>query len=148
MSYDVAQFRDLIERTLIRLDPDLAAPVAIDLLLGTAAQESGFGRYMKQLNGPALGAFQMEPATFEWLQVKYDDKYPELVGRYAKEMEWDLRLAIVMARLRYRAVPLPLPDGGIETLAAYYKRHFNTPLGKATEEEFMANYRKYGLAVV
>jgi len=145
VSYDVAQLRDLIERTLIDFDAQLAHPTAIDLLLGTAAQESGFGKYLKQIKGPAVGAFQMEPATFEWLRVKYEDKYPELKHRTAKDMEWDLKLAIVMARLRYRAVPLDLPEGGIEHLAAYWKRHYNTPLGAGTVEEFIANSRRFGL---
>lgn len=145
MSYDVKQFRDLIERTLASIDPVLATPVAVNLLLGTAAQESSLGRYLRQIHGPAVGAFQMEPATFEWLQAKYEDKYPEILGRSAQDMEWDLRLAIIMARLRYRAIPLALPAGDIATLAAYWKRHYNTPLGAGTVEEFEANYRRFGI---
>jgi hypothetical protein len=146
MGYDVKQFRDLIERTLTSFAPSMATKVAVDLLLGTAAQESAFGRYLRQLHGPAVGAFQMEPATFEWLQAKYSDRYPEIDGRTPEEMEWDLRLAIIMARLRYRAVPLELPEGDVETLAAYWKRHYNTPLGRGTTEEYIANYRRFGIA--
>jgi len=145
MSYDVTQFRGLIKRTLTAFDPAMATPVAVNLLLGTAAQESAFGRYLQQVHGPAVGAFQMEPATFEWLREKYDAKYPELIHRQADEMEWDLRLAIIMARLRYRAIPLALPEGDVVALAAYWKQHYNTPLGAGTPEEYIANYQRFGL---
>ena len=145
MSYDVKQFRDLIERTLTAFAPSMATPVAVNLLLGTAAQESSLGRYLRQVHGPAVGAFQMEPATFGWLQAKYSDRYPEIAGRSADEMEWDLKLAIIMARLRYRAVPLALPEGDVESLAATWKRDYNTRVGKGTVEEYIANYRRFGI---
>ena len=56
--------RDIIEPVLSRLHA--ASPAARALLLGTAAQESAMGRYIRQLRGgPALGIFQMEPATHD-----------------------------------------------------------------------------------
>ena len=72
MGYDRDQFEDLIKRVL-RGQNLPRKQSAIDLLLGTAAQESAFGTYLRQVNGPALGAFQMEPATFKsvkaWAQI-------------------------------------------------------------------------------
>ena len=42
---------------------DLWSPAAEDLVLGTAAQESGLA-YLRQIGGgPALGLWQIEPAT-------------------------------------------------------------------------------------
>lgn len=149
VAYDVTQFRGMIEEALTHVDPDLATPAAINLLLGTAAQESGFGKYFKQKAGPAVGAFQMEPNTFEWLKARYGDKYPQIQGRGAPEMKWDLRLAILMARLRYLVYPVPLPpENDIEAIADYWKVAYNTKLGKGTKEQFVENYRRYVDAAV
>lgn len=144
MSFAKWQFRHLIDRVLSRY-PELVSEAAVRLLLGTAAQESAFGTYLRQKgSGPALGVFQMEPATFFWLRDKYKDRYPVIADRVPPDMEWDLRLAIIMARLRYRIVPAPLPEADdITALANYYKKYYNTVHGKATTEQFISNYRKY-----
>jgi hypothetical protein len=144
VSYHADQFRSLVTKVLVEFDSALSTPAAINLLLGTAAQESRFGRYLRQLNGPAVGAFQMEPATFDWLRLKYGFAYVELKNRRAEEMEWDLRLAIIMARLKYRSDKhaLPVADD-VPGLAAYWKIVYNTPLGKGTVSEFAANYARY-----
>lgn len=145
MSFNKNQFRKLIDFVLGDY-PELASESAIQLLLGTAAQESNFGTYLRQLGGgPAMGVFQMEPKTFRWLQDKYKKEYPKIVnGRIVTDLEWDLRLAILMARLRYRIVPAKLPYGyDVKGLAMYWKEHYNTPLGAGTVEQFVSNYRKF-----
>lgn len=143
MSYHPKQFKDLIERVLMSFDPKLHSEKAVTLLLCTAAQESQFGTALRQYgSGPAVGAFQQEPTTFRWLQTKFAGEYPSLLQRYPMEMEWDLRLAIIMARLRYRVVPEELP-ATVEGMAAYWKKYYNTPKGKGTIDEFMGNWEKY-----
>lgn len=144
MSFNKNQFRNLIESVLGN-HPELFSESAVQLLLGTAAQESGFGTYLRQLGGgPAIGVFQMEPKTFIWLRDKYKKKYPEIANREVTDMEWDLRLAILMARLRYRIVPAKLPPAHhVGALAAYWKEFFNTVHGAGTVEQFIANYRKF-----
>lgn len=144
MSFNKKQFRNLIDRVLGDY-PELSSESAIQLLLGTAAQESHFGTYLRQLGGgPAMGIFQMEPKTFLWLRDKYKTKYPEIESREVTDLEWDLWLAILMARLRYRIVPVPLPDAHhIGALATYWKEHYNTVHGAGTVEQFIANYRKF-----
>ena len=62
MAFNCLQFRDLITRVLKEVA--LYSPAAVNLLLGTAAQESGFGTYLRQVKGPALSVFQIEEATF------------------------------------------------------------------------------------
>lgn len=148
MSLDKTQFRDLISRILQSVDAALCSDAAVNLLLGTAAQESKFGTYLRQLGiGPALGVFQIEPATFNWLRDKYSNRVgytTVLQGRVAVELEWDIFLSIVIARLRYRVVPAPLPPADdIEKLAAYWKLYYNTPAGAGTVEEFIKNYERY-----
>ena len=141
MSFNRDQFKDLIERTLEGMGPEFNSPAAVNLLLGTAAQESFFGRYLRQVRGPALGVFQMEPATFEWLKEKYADRFPWIAKHFAFHLEWDLRLAIVFARLRYWVVPQPLPDADdLDGLAAYWKANFNSILGAGNVEQFKRNY--------
>lgn len=147
MSFDCKQFRDLIGRVLhLNSNPSrkLHLGAAVNLLLGTAAQESAFGTYLRQLGGgPALGAFQMEEATFEWLRGKYGVEL-YLHGNEFEELEWNLQLAILLARLRYWVVPEPLPSAyDIPGMARYYKKYFNTATGKGTAEEFEENYRRY-----
>lgn len=145
MSLDKKQFRDLIERTLQGFDPVLQTPSAVELLLGTAAVESDFGTYLRQLGGgPALGAFQMEPKTFNWLRKMYQQHYPELAYRNFIELEWNLRLAIIMARLRYRIVKDPLPsENDIAAMAAYWKLWYNTMKGKGAVTDFVRKYMEY-----
>jgi hypothetical protein len=47
--------------------------------------------------------------------------------------------AAAMARLRYRRAPGRLPAAGdVAGMAAYWKRHYNTPLGRGVPAEFAA----------
>lgn len=149
MALDKRQFKDLIEKVLGKY-PELLSDSAVNLLLGTAAQESRFGTFIRQLNGgPALGIFQMEPNTFEWLRELYAEKYPEIAQRQAEELEWDLRLAILFARLRYRTVPQPLPSAdSASQIALYWKKYYNTMSGSGKIEEFIANYRRFVLCAI
>lgn len=143
MSYNAQQFQDFIERTLEELDPALNSPVAVKLLMGTAAQESHLGTYLRQVKGPAVGAFQIEKATFDDIRDRFKDKYPVLAGREHWELEWDLRLGVIIARLKYRSDPQPLPADNIGEIAATWKRVYNTVMGSGTISEFVTNYRRY-----
>lgn len=125
---------------------------AVNLLMGTAAQESHLGKYRRQLGGgPALGIFQMEPATFDDIVKNYLRYKPELAARIervarisrfkAEDIENNDLLAICMARVHYLRVREAIPSD-LEGWARYWKRYYNTSLGKGTEEEFIANYKK------
>lgn len=125
----------------------------VKLLLGTMAQESEFGKYIRQLgNGPALGVFQMEPATFNDIVDNYLSYKPELikeikqvcnVSRFnASDLESNLKLAIIFARLQYYRRPEPLPKD-LLGMANYWKKYYNTYHGKGTIGQFMTNYEIY-----
>ncbi|MCP4762127.1 MAG: exodeoxyribonuclease V subunit gamma [archaeon] len=148
MSFNKNQFKELIEETLKEVD--MYSESAVNLLLGTAAQESAFGTYLKQIKGPALGVFQMEPDTYRDIfdhYLKYrPNMIPWLKDRGALVMVYNLRFAIIMCRLRYRRVSEKLPENkDVNGLARYWKKYYNTKLGKGTEEEFIKNYEKYVL---
>ncbi|MGA1876446.1 MAG: hypothetical protein ACMUIA_12645, partial [bacterium] len=130
MAFNRNQFEGLIKRVLD--DLGLCSQSAVNLLLGTAAQESGFGTYLRQISGPALGVFQMEPATEEdiWRNyLRYQERLRNSVVQCTfisfptpGALVWNLAYSISMARIKYYRSPDPLPSpDDIEGLAAYWK---------------------------
>jgi hypothetical protein len=120
---------------------------AADLLMATAAVESRLGSYLHQVDGPALGMFQVEPATLDDL---WSNLMPAELAAVvaimspqpiAEQIAGNLVLAAAMARLFYWHVPVPLPPDTLAGLWAYYKTYWNTPAGKTTEAEFVAALR-------
>lgn len=143
--------QELITSVLKQLD--LHSDNAVNLLMGTAAQESHLGKYRKQLGGgPALGIFQMEPATFDDIVKNYLRYKPELTTRIervarvsrfkAEDLENNDLLATCMTRVHYLRVREAIPSD-LEGWARYWKQYFNTPTGKGTEEEFISNYKRF-----
>jgi hypothetical protein len=148
MSYNSQQFRSVITEVLDLYGQPTAklySPAAVELLLGTAAVESAFGKYLYQIHGPAKGAFQVEPATFDWLRERYKGRYKMLDDAAgADDLMWNLVLSILVARLRYYVVPETLPAADdIPAQASYWKRHYNTHKGSGTVEGYLAAYDKY-----
>lgn len=144
-------FRLLIEKTLKSIG--LYSKDAVELLLGTCAQESAFGKYNRQLGGgPALGVFQMEPATFNDIVDNFLKYKKELyktilevsgVDEYKAEYLVDNNIfSICMARVHYLRVKEKLPNT-VEGYANYWKKYYNTVLGKGKVSEFIRNYDKY-----
>ncbi len=118
---------------------------AKQLILGTIAIESDFGKHRRQLGGGgALGICQIERPTFNWLKDVYKDRLPFIKAIEFEDLEYNDFASIVFCRLRYLVVPYPLPPStDVELMAAYYKRHYNTYLGAATKEDFVAKYNRY-----
>lgn len=145
---DVEQFRTLVVRPALKVI-DLHSDAAEELVLGTALQESHL-TYLKQLGtGPALGLFQMEPATHYDLWANYLKYNPELARKVAqlahykeaRSMITDLLYSAAMCRVHYRRVKAALPAAGdIEGQAAYWKKYYNTPLGAGTEAQYIHNW--------
>lgn len=147
---DKNQFKILIENTLCRVG--LFTPDAVNLLLGTAAVESDFCHYLKQVKGPALGYFQIEPKTFidicdNYLKFRYDLKMKIVAVcnvRYLdhNDLEHNIALGIVFARLVYYRSPMTLPDS-MTGYARMWKEVYNTRLGKGSTHKFIDKYKKY-----
>ena len=130
MSFEPGQFRECV---IVRTLKDLGAysKSADNLLFGTAAQESQLGRYLVQIKGPALGIFQMEPATHEDIWTNFLSYRPplkelvlDLIGMarqpFSDELITNLRYACIMARIHYLRVAAPLPFyNDLESLGAY-----------------------------
>lgn len=140
----------------------LWSPVAEELVVGTAAHESGGFRYRGQVGahgqpaGPALGLCQIEPATHDDLYRNWLDYRPELralvVGLKTapdadplEEVRSNDRYAAAICRLIYRRHPNPLPQdpADVEAIAALWKAVYNTAQGKGTVDQFVADYHRY-----
>jgi hypothetical protein len=143
--------RQLVTDTLKSLN--LYSDEAVELMLGTAAQESAYGKYRRQLgNGPARGIFQMEPRTFLDIVINFLAYKPDLKARIMKlanvdkldpaDLETNDVLATCMCRVHYFRVKEPIPID-LQGWATYWKKHYNTVKGKGTDIEFMSNYKKY-----
>jgi hypothetical protein len=143
--------KPLIETTLQVIDA--YSPQAVQLLLGTGAHESGGWQYRRQLgNGPALGFFQMEPFTHDDCWTNYLNYNPHLGQKIlaasglfspdAAALEHNDVYAICMARVKYMRDPQPIPMD-LYGQAAYWKRVYNTYLGRGTVEEYITHYQMF-----
>jgi hypothetical protein len=130
----------------------LGGDAAEELLLGTALQESGLRQLTQENGGPALGLWQMEPATHTDIWKNFLGTRFQLAVLVRKlecpgieplfQLEGNLYYASAMARLVYRRVEEALPKAGdIEAQAAFYKAHYNTAGGAATAGDYIANWR-------
>jgi len=133
-----------------------AGDAAEELLLGTAVQESLNFKYRKQMGGgPAKSYFQMEPGTHNDIWDNYLKYKPELASKVSSflsspdadkinELEHNDRYAVAMARVHYMRKPDALPDvGDVTAQAKYWKKHYNTHLGKGEPHEYIEKWNLY-----
>lgn len=150
--------RQLVNSVLHVLQPEIKYSLdAENLILGTIAQESAYGKYRKQINGVALGIIQMEPKTFNDIVnnfLKYHKDIAEKIKQIAHinvfssaDLVSNDKLAICFCRLQYYRQKEAIPST-LNEQAAYYKKYYNTPLGKATIEQYIENYKRYVLSDV
>jgi hypothetical protein len=156
MSINAKQLRELIIRPTLK-DMGMWSESAENLLMGTAAQESHLGAYIKQVGkGPALGIYQCEPVThhdvFSYLVANERRLFGSALPRNLRpdglvehdRLVYDLRYATMICRLHYYRAPKALPEADdIEGMASYWKRFYNSSLGKGKPEEFVRNYERY-----
>ena len=132
---------------------DLWSENAETLLLGTAVHESaGLKRLRQYDDGPALSYFQMEPATLFDLHDNFLSFRPEkrlLLDQFQVEkltlsenLIMNPAYATAAARLQYYRVPEEIPTT-LNGQAKYWKKYWNTELGKGTEQEFIEHYKYY-----
>lgn len=147
------QLRELVIRPVLE-SFDLHSQSAENLLVLTACVESACGKWLHQNGGPALGIFQMEPATHDDIHMHFLPSKPHIraslhrwsVRRSCEEMIWNLAYAALMCRLHYLRDRKPLPQADdIPGLAAYWKRVYNTHLGKGRVEDAVDLYEALGV---
>ena len=151
---DVTNFRVEIVRPALQLC-GLWSEAAENLIVGTALAESNLNVVTQMGDGPALSFMQIEPKTFDDV-VKYlhraDNKYLKdrlLAACFmdvfpdAKCLVWNIRLAVLIARLVYWRKAEPLPSANdTKGMADYWKVHFNTKKGKGTVSHFIKSWNE------
>ncbi|MEM4177829.1 MAG: hypothetical protein QXS29_09730 [Nitrososphaeria archaeon] len=154
--------------TIIKALKDLRGAVyknEFQLLLLTAVTESGYRNLWgkikfrrRQIRGPARGIFQMEPSTAQDIIYNYLNYRKPLLnivrglmgnitihyflkhtGEVLEESDY---IATIFARLHYLRVPEPIPDN-LNDAAVYYKKFYNTFLGKATVEKVLSKWKSF-----
>lgn len=151
---NIRQFREHIVQPALD-SINLYSQDAEELLVATCAIESLGGTYVKQIEGPALGIYQMEPRTYQdlWNTILLRDqklrynvlkRLERITIPAAESMITDLHYATVMARVFYLRIQDKLPDGkDIDALWSYYKSYWNTPKGATKKDPFIKAYSKF-----
>jgi hypothetical protein len=146
MGINSDHFRYMLTRPILKRE-NLWSEDSEELIMLSAAAESHLGEYLVQLdNGPARGILQMEPRTFHCVRTNVVPS-PRLTLSFIPssnpdDLIWDLRLAIVMARLAYWRHSEPIPHS-IPEMAKYWKKYYNTEKGKGNVDEAIELYYKY-----
>lgn len=137
---------------------------AINQVTGTFLAEgyAGGNTYLKQLGkGPAVGAMQMEPATYNdiWKSFLLTPKRSHLAALLkniagdfntdnagipkANTMTGNIFFAAAMCRVHYLRVPTILPLANDATaMAQYHKKYYNTALGKAVWQDNVDRFQQ------
>lgn len=125
---------------------------SVKLLMMIVAHESSCLKYSKQIKGPAVSFFQMEPATYKYLVGWLKSKRPRLLksandfspipSDYADEMILFPEYAIAIARLNFLRFSESIPDTD-EGIAKYAKKYWNTSAGKASWSDYLNAYNQF-----
>lgn len=158
MTFNCAQLKDIIIRPALSAI-GLCSDNAIQLLLGTAAQETQLGRYLVQTNitpyNGGIGIYQMQAPSYVHIWGRHVDSSISMKAKMklylgyegmpmASRMASDLALSTIMARLFYANVLERLPDEkDVPAMARYWKLYWNTMAGKGTQDQFIDNYKEY-----
>jgi len=142
---DPGQLRDLITRTLKEI-PNGYSEDAVELMMMIAAHESSLGTSLVQNGGgPALGLFQIEPATHDdtWENGDSICANAQILGIECavEKLEYDLRYQIFMARQKLFMISEAIPSNRmVMKMAEYCKKYWNTQHGKATAYDYHEAY--------
>jgi hypothetical protein len=150
---EIKQFREEIASVALN-KLGLYTHSGLELLTLTCAQETLGGTYIKQIEGPALGLFGMEPRTHEdmwqsFLPRRSDLVYKILSSLYISSkppvefLKYNCLYAAMMCRVRYLPTPEPIPDAkDIKGLAQYWHKYYNRNPNVDPEQAVIA-YNKF-----
>ena len=124
----------------------------VNMIIETACVESNCGEYIKQIKGPACSIFQIEPNTAKDIIQNYIVKNKPRLQNFNRLYNANLTLeqnlctnlmfAIFMCRCFYLRIKEPIPST-VELRAKYWKKYYNTNLGKGTVEKYIKAVDKY-----
>jgi len=134
--FNIVQFRESIIQSTLK-DLLLYSPEAEELLIFTCACESIGGTFIRQVKGPALGIYQMEPETYNDIWQNYLRNKTSLTMILFSNFDvnfqpspdrliYDLRFATAMTAIFYKRINEKLPAANdVDAIWDYYKRHYN-----------------------
>lgn len=139
-------------------DERIAIEPAVKLMMGTAAQESDLGYFMRQHpSGPGKGPWSVEDATHDdvWRYLRRHSNMQlrqRVLGlaRHKQERPPHSELinnplySCAIARVKYWMVPEALPES-LEGLAEYWDKYFNANALHGTVQDFLNSYRRFVL---
>jgi hypothetical protein len=143
------EIKGIISEVLDKLEKETnikKTPEAVNLIYETGMAESGYRALVQKGGGPALSFFQIEPATARDIFNNYVEYREPLVqalivfGVDPMDLDFSVKtniaVAICLCRFHYRRVPSAIPKTK-EGRAKYWKKHYNTELGKGTIEHYL-----------
>lgn len=122
------------------------------LILGTIAQETHMGLYRDPtpfIAGAGLCQFDkigfddVKARTREHHKVAIEEEFGINIDKVDYSMlEYNAVLSIIFCRLKYKLIAEPIPIY-LHEIAAYWKKYYNTILGKGSADEFVENYTRF-----
>lgn len=145
---DVKETKATIEKTLSFCEIPYNSQMTY-LLLGTLAVESDMGQNLG--NQPHdRGAFQINKQTKKYILTTLLPKYKkaeEVIKEYQRRYEnchLILEYQIILAAIYYHSrIDYKKLKHGVWVYAYFWKKYYNTYLGKGTTIQFVRKYRKY-----
>lgn len=126
----------VIEPALVAIG--LMTVAGLNLVTGTALCESGASALV-QMDGPALGLWQVEPATEQDIWTNFLAYNPMMAnqvqsmlspGATTPQLVWNLVYGAAMCRIKYWRAPAALPAyNDANGMATYWKSVYNTAGG-------------------
>ena len=151
----IKQIKEIAEYALYKIDG--YSDDALALVVRTGMAESGYRALKGYGDGnPAIGFWQIEPATLDDMidnYIKYRSKYKiELIDLGMKfdnnkiiSVMSNMAIQAALCRLHYRRDKNPIPSWtDLEAQGVYWKRIYNTPLGRGTVEHFVEANKDIG----
>jgi len=150
---NLEQYRDMILQPSLE-QIGMRSKSAEILVLGTGLAESRM-THLKQHNGPALSLFGIEPPSYAEV-IKYLHRKPIIKEKLLQACEYqelesttdrlvcNIKYATLFCRIFYWRFEEPLPHHeDLYGLGKYWKKYYNTHLGKGSADEFVRVYKKY-----
>ena len=134
-----------LSRTICSVLGNGAKNNAHELLIETAGAETDFGTFRDNSVGAGMGLTQFDKMPFydvrDRTKEHNKEKLKRALGIDIDLVEWEhLRynplLSLIFTRLKYKLIPDEIPES-LEGRAKYWKKYYNTELGKGTIEHYL-----------
>ena len=145
----IKEIKEIAEYSLYKLD--CYSDDALALVVRTGMAESGY-RALKGYgeNNPAIGFWQIEPATlYDMMRnyIVYRPQYGKALEKLGMEFKGDdIEMSVIsnmavqaaLCRLHYRRDSKPIPSwDDLQAQGEYWKRVYNTSKGRGTIKHFI-----------